>query len=121
MKKLFAKFLLNWEVYVSGAAAAVLALSLYTAAIYHNGYVKGSARATTKVVTQIVKQTGKETVRRETVLQKVQVRSQADIAKIDRLATERATLLEEINRASVAHNGDTCLSRDQLVRLSAIR
>lgn len=105
-------------VYVVGGA---LALSLYTGAVWHYARKGVADRVQTVTVTKFLKAEAKETVRRETVLQKVQVRSQKDIRDLARQATTIAALKEESARKSLAYDGATCLAPDSVRRLAALR
>lgn len=106
---------------VAISVACLIALSAYTGAVWHLARKGVADRVQTVTVTKFVKADAKETVRRETVLERVQVRSQSDIKKIDQLATKLAAAQEESRRASLALDNDACLPADSVLRLAAIR
>lgn len=103
------------------ALGIVLAIALYTGAVAHFARQGVADRVQTRIVTKIQREQGRETVRRETVLQKVQVRSQRDIATIQKQQAHIDQLVQESQRASIAHDNDACLSAEQLLRIAAVR
>ena len=103
------------------ALAIVLGITAYTLAVAHFARQGVADRVQTRIVTKIQREQGRETIRRETVLQKVQVRSQRDIATIQKQQARIDQLVQESNRASIAHDNDSCLSAEQLLRIAAVR
>lgn len=101
------------------AACMVLVVSHAGVALWARKGV--AAKVETRIVTKYLQADAKETVRRETVLEKVQVRSQADIKKIDQLATKLAVAQQESTRASQANDADVCLNRAAVLRLASVR
>jgi hypothetical protein len=101
--------------------AAAIGLIVLVAVVAHQARKGVADHVQAQVVAKVQKATTKETVRREAALRQVQVRSAADVAQIRRLQAERAKLLEEIDHASVAHDGDACLGPDSVRRLQALR
>jgi hypothetical protein len=104
-----------------GVAAVVCVFVVYGHNQWAAGHKKGLAEAETRIVTRIEKVTGAETVRREEVLKTVQVRTRADIAKIDQLQTRLAALQETSANASHALDSSACLPADSVLRLAAVR
>lgn len=100
--------------------AGSLAIGLYTFAITHEAAKRAAAKAETRVVTRYLKADAKETVRREAVIQKVQVRAEGDVKRIARQAAEIAKLRQEVARASVSHDHESCLGPDSVRRLAAV-
>jgi PP-loop superfamily ATP-utilizing enzyme len=103
------------------ALAIVLAIGAYTLAVAHFARQGVADRVQTRIVTKIQREQGRETIRRETVLQKVQVRSQRDIATIQRQAARIEQLVQESNRASIANDADACLDPAAVLRIAAVR
>jgi len=103
------------------AGGLCLGLWLYTAGVVVLARKCVAPRIERQAIERVEKAQARETVRRVEVLKRVQVRSAEDIKKIDALATERAALLEEINRASMARDNAVCLDPDGVRRLAGIR
>ena len=100
--------------------AGAVAVGLYTFAITHHTAKRAAAKAEVRVVTRYLKADAKETIRLEAVIQKVQVRAAGDVRRIERQAAEIAKLRQEVARASVSHDHESCLGADSVRRLAAV-
>jgi flagellar biosynthesis component FlhA len=98
------------------ALAMLVALFAYTSAVTH----QAKQQATAAVVRKVEKATDKEADRRDKVLEKSQHEAEAAQRRIVALEKRNKELMDEINDASRAHDGDACLGPDSLRRLNAL-